>query len=129
MGQPTSERFTCQMLHHTPHMYALQSAQYPYEVDGIIIPNVRKPTFREDKEPAEDVQEAADPGSAPSLSDSRPVLLTLLLTDAEAQSNFKPHKPQNNCLLLLSTIKTMGWHNRKTVQYVIKHNYWCPLIV
>ena len=59
----------------------------------------------------------------------KPVPLTLLLPWCSDTSNFKPHKPQNNSLLLLSTIKTMGWHNRKTVQYVIKHNCWCPLIV
>lgn len=96
------------MLHHTPHIYALQPVQYPYEVDVIIIPNVRKPTFREDRELAKDFQEAADPGFAPSLSDSRVRAPNFCFPDVETQSNFKPHKPQNNSLLLLSTIKTMG---------------------
>ena len=37
-----------------------------------------------------------------------PVPLTLLFPRCSDTSNFKPHKPQNNSLLLLSTIKTMG---------------------
>ena len=66
--------------------------------------------FREVKEWAKDLQYKQQiQGSEPSLSESRAHALNSSVPPTlRTESNFKPHRPQNNSLLLLSTIKTMG---------------------
>ena len=68
--QTAMHRVPGQVLHRTPHIRALQCAQ-SCEVDAILTPGVGRPTPREEKGLAEDFQWAADPGFAPSLSDSK----------------------------------------------------------